>query len=83
MDADRRKAARFSIDAESVAKARSELREIVKGIPLAEAAVEGFNDWQAIEAMERLQAAKPMPCDDERISSYAATESWLAALLRD
>ncbi len=48
--------AHFSIDPESVAAARAELREIVQGAPIAEAAVEGFSDWQVIEAMERFWA---------------------------
>lgn len=79
MDANRRKAARLSIDQESVTDVRAELREIVKGIPLAEAAVEGFNDWQAIEAMERLRAAKPM-----RPSSGSSPDAddWLALLFQ-
>jgi hypothetical protein len=78
VDADRHKAARFSIDPEGVAKARAELCEIVRGVPIAEAAVEGFSDWQVIEAMERLQAAEPMPRDsgDNRLGD------WLAALLQ-
>lgn len=48
---------RFGIDPESVAAMRAELQEIVRGTPIAEAAVEGFSDWQVIEAMERLWAA--------------------------
>lgn len=80
MDADRRRAARFSIDPGSVAEARAELREIVKGVPVAEAAVEGFNEWQVIEAMERLQAAEPMP--GEGAGPTAQSKDWLAALLR-
>lgn len=82
MDADRRKAARFNIDAESVAKARAELREIVKSTPIAEAAVEGFNDWQAIEAMERLQAAEPMPREVDS-DSGEQPQDWLPVLLRE
>ncbi len=81
MDADRRKAARFSIAPESVAQARAELREIVKGIPIAEAAVEGFNDWQAIEAMERLQAAEPMSRADSDSPSPRPGD-WLDALFQ-
>ena len=56
----KRKAAKFSIDAESVAEARAELHNIVQGSPIAEAAVEGFNDWQVIEAMERLWSAEEL-----------------------
>jgi hypothetical protein len=81
MDAERRKAARFSIDPESVAEARAELREIVKGIPVAEAAVEGFSDWQAIEAMERLHAAEPMPSSGTDDNPHLPHAKWLAALL--
>jgi hypothetical protein len=80
MDADHGKAAQFSIDPESVASARAELREIVKGIPIAEAAAEGFNDWQAIEAMERLQAAEPMP-REAGSDSGREPQDWLAVLL--
>lgn len=47
---------RFSIDPASVAATRAELQEIVRGNAIAEAAVEGFNDWEVIEAMERLVA---------------------------
>lgn len=45
---------RLSIEPDSAAAARAELREMVRGVPIAEAAVEGFNDWQVIEATERL-----------------------------
>ncbi|MGB7588687.1 MAG: hypothetical protein WBM00_08265 [Solirubrobacterales bacterium] len=51
------KTERFSIDAESVAAYRAELQKMAHGQPLAEAALEGFSDWQVIEAMERLWAA--------------------------
>jgi hypothetical protein len=47
---------RLSIAPRSVAEARAQLRAIVRGIPLAEAAVEGFSDWQVIEAVERCWA---------------------------
>jgi hypothetical protein len=47
----------FSIDPQSVVVHRAELLEIVRGQPLAEAAVEGFSDWQVVAAMERLWAA--------------------------
>jgi hypothetical protein len=47
----------FNIDPESVATARAQLLEMARGMPVAEAAVEGFTEWQVIEAMERLWAA--------------------------
>ncbi len=57
MDQSRKQGSTFPIDPQSVADARARLREMVQGIPIAEAAVEGFSDWQVIEAMERLWAA--------------------------
>jgi hypothetical protein len=72
---------RFSIDPKSVAKARAELREIVKGIPVAEAAVAGFSDWQAIEALERLEAAEEMPRESDGTST-SQPEDWLAVLFQ-
>ncbi|MCW2988892.1 MAG: hypothetical protein JWM24_1830 [Solirubrobacterales bacterium] len=48
---------RLSVDPQSVAAARADLRAMVRGNPIAEAAVEGFNDWEVIEAMERLWGA--------------------------
>jgi hypothetical protein len=69
---------RFSIDPKSVAQARADLQAIVKGIPIAEAAVEGFSDWEAIEGLERLWAAAgPMEPDGAAIGS---APDWLALL---
>lgn len=69
-----RKGPKFSIDAESVAAARAELHDIVQGNPIAEAAVEGFNDWQVIESMERLWAAAepetPSPSSSPRSPGF-------------
>ena len=48
---------RLDIDPTSVRAARSELRRIASGSPIAAARAEGLSDWQAIEAMERLWAA--------------------------
>ncbi len=75
------KHSRFGIDPKSVAKARAELRAIVKGVPVAEAALAGFSDWQAIEALERLQAAEPMPRGTDDVSNQQSAD-WLAVLLR-
>jgi hypothetical protein len=47
---------RFGIDPESLASYRAELRLMAAGSPIAEAAIEGYNDWQVVEAMERLWA---------------------------
>ena len=53
---------RLSIDPRSVAAAREELRAMVRGVPIGEAAVAGFSDWQVIEAIERLlKAGRPAP----------------------
>ena len=41
-------------DAASVAAARRELRSLVRGNPIAEAAVVGFSDWEAVRALERM-----------------------------
>lgn len=57
---------RLGISPKSVKAARAELKKIVNGIPAAEAAVDGFNDWQVIEATERLwnNAMVDAPSDD-------------------
>jgi hypothetical protein len=52
-----RPACRFSIDAKAVAAYRVQLRKMAKGFPIAEAAVDGYSDWQVVEAMERMWAA--------------------------
>ncbi len=54
MSYDDQKKDHFSIDPASVAATRAELLKIVRGNSIAEAAVEGFSDWEAVEAMERL-----------------------------
>jgi hypothetical protein len=73
-DADR-KPGQLPIDPESVRVARQTLADIVRGNPIAEAALEGFSDWEAIEALERLWAVglapdragdEPDPAEDER-----------------
>jgi hypothetical protein len=73
-DADR-KPGQLPIDPESVRVARRTLADIVRGNPIAEAALEGFSDWEAIEALERLWAVglepdragdEPDPAEDER-----------------
>ena len=56
-DDNSRRVDRFSIDPTSVADYRVQLREMARGVPIAEAAVEGFTDWQGVVAMERLWAA--------------------------
>lgn len=48
------KGGRVAIDPVSVAMAREQLRAMARGMPIAEAAVEGFSDWQVIEALERI-----------------------------
>lgn len=45
---------RLEIDAESVAQYRQELREMVRGNALGEAALEGFSNWEVVEAFERM-----------------------------
>jgi hypothetical protein len=45
---------RFSLDPDSVAGYREQLRAMAAGIPFAEAAIEGFSDWQVLRAIERL-----------------------------
>lgn len=67
------KPVQLSIDPASVAVAKRELKEIVRGNPIAEAAVDGFSDWEAIEALERMWAVAltsvpeedPQPVEDE------------------
>jgi hypothetical protein len=48
--------ARFAIDAKSVAGYREQLKAMAHGMAVAEAAIDGFSDWQVVEAMERLWA---------------------------
>lgn len=54
---------RFEIEPAAVADYRAQLAEMVRGVPVAEAAVEGFSDWQVVEAMERLWAAGTGPIE--------------------
>jgi hypothetical protein len=70
-----RKYVQLPIDPESVRVARRALAEIVRGNPIAEAALEGFSDWEAVEALERIWAVglepdraenEPDPAEDER-----------------
>ncbi len=44
----------LGIDPASVAGARRELRKMARGNPVAEAAVEGFSDWESVRALERM-----------------------------
>jgi hypothetical protein len=60
-----RKSLRLGLDPETVAVARRELREIVRGNATAEAAVESFNDWEAVRALERLWAVADSDGQDE------------------
>ena len=48
---------RLAIDAESVASYREQLVQIAAGVPMAEAALTEFSDWQVVVAMESLWAA--------------------------
>jgi hypothetical protein len=61
------RAARFAIDANSVVGYREQLKAMAQGVPPAEAAIDGFSDWQVVEAMERMWAVAAM--DDEGASS--------------
>jgi hypothetical protein len=70
-----RKPVQLRIDPESVRHARRTLAEIVRGNPIAEAALEGFSDWEVVEALERMWAVglepdraenEPDPAEDER-----------------
>lgn len=54
MDHAKETAVQLDIDAASVATARRELRSLVRGNPIAEAAVAGFSDWEAVQALERM-----------------------------
>jgi hypothetical protein len=56
-DGGQRPAGRFSIDPIAVAAYRVQLREMARGVPIAEAAIDGYSDWQVVEAMERTWAA--------------------------
>jgi hypothetical protein len=66
MNASSHEQSRFAIDPQSVAAARAELAEVVRGIPIAEAALEGFSDWEVVEAMERLWAGAMVDQDEAR-----------------
>jgi hypothetical protein len=70
-----RKHLQLRIDPESVRQSRRELAQIVRGNPIAEAALEGFSDWEVVEALERMWAVglepdraedEPDPAEDER-----------------
>jgi hypothetical protein len=70
-----RKHLQLRIDPESVRQSRRELEQIVRGNPIAEAALEGFSDWEVVEALERMWAVglepdraedEPDPAEDER-----------------
>jgi hypothetical protein len=60
-----RKPVQLRIDPESVRHARRTLAGIVRGNPIAEAALEGFSDWEVVEALERAEN-EPDPAEDER-----------------
>ena len=75
MSDDDRKHMQLRIDPESVRQSRRELAQIVRGNPIAEAALEGFSDWEVVEALERMWAVglepdragnDPDPAEDER-----------------
>jgi hypothetical protein len=75
MSADDHKRMQLRIDPESVRQSRRELAQIVRGNPIAEAALEGFSDWEVVEALERMWAVglepdraedEPDPAEDER-----------------
>jgi hypothetical protein len=70
-----RKHLQLRIDPESVRQSRRELAQIVRGNPIAEAALEGFSDWEVVEALERMWAVglepdraedEPDPAENER-----------------
>jgi hypothetical protein len=48
---------RLPIDAESIAGYREQLKRICAGVPIAEAALESYCDWQVVAAIESLWAA--------------------------
>jgi hypothetical protein len=75
MSADDHKRMQLRIDPESVRQSRRELAQIVRGNPIAEAALEGFSDWEVVEALERMWAVglepdraenEPDPAEGER-----------------
>lgn len=45
---------RFAIDVDSLESYRELVELIVAGMPIAEAALEGFSDWQVVRAVESL-----------------------------
>lgn len=69
------RSARFGIDPESVTASRAQLREIVRGTPIAEAAVEGFSDWQVIEMMERLWAVGTSESEPLKAAAESLSEA--------
>lgn len=75
MSDDDRRHMQLRIDPESVRQSRRELAQIVRGNPIAEAALEGFSDWEVVEALERMWAVglepdraenEPDPAEDKR-----------------
>lgn len=55
---------RLPIDPESVEATRDSLEAIAEGSSVAEAAVAGMNDWQAIQAIERMLAVADPQFED-------------------
>jgi hypothetical protein len=55
---------RFSIDYKAIAAYREQLRAMCRGVPLAEAAVADFSDWEVVEAIERLWSCGALPRED-------------------
>jgi hypothetical protein len=74
MSDDTDKPVRLRIDPESVRHARQALAEIVRGNAIAEAALEGFSDWEAVEALERMWAVGLEPDRGEDEPDRAASE---------
>jgi predicted membrane GTPase involved in stress response len=66
--------ARFAIDADSVAGYREQLKAMTHGVPVAEAAVDGFSDWQVVEVMERMWAVAVGADEDDSPEGGAANQ---------
>jgi hypothetical protein len=65
---------RFSLDPDAIAEYREQLRAMAAGIPIAEAAIEGFSDWQVIGAIERLWAEEGLG-KEPRVAGTLAPKS--------
>src|SRR4051794_11670742 len=77
---------RFSLEPDAVADYREQLRAMAAGIPIAEAGIEGFSDWQVVMAIERLWALgglgqEPCAAEASALSSSGFSEPHVAGTI--